>query len=120
MTPAVPPLPTSWYLPFQPVVGSHTSNCTEGLVTPTTRQIGNAIVPTGFGLAPAGSSCARVIVVSGSASAAGDAQLIGFAPDAAPAPSAPAIATARPIVCFMVSPHSLDRTCWTTAATTLV
>src|SRR6266851_8020830 len=64
MTPAVPPLPTIWNLPFQPVLGIHTSNCTAGLVTPTTRQIGNGSVPTGFGLAPAGRSSASVIVVS--------------------------------------------------------
>src|SRR4051812_48403794 len=94
MTPAVPPLPTSWNLPFQPCVGSHTSNCTAGLVTPTTRQIGSATVPTGFGLAPAGSSCARLIVVSGSASAASAAQVFGCAADAAPAASARATAAA--------------------------
>src|SRR3954466_5188431 len=79
MTPAVPPLPTSWNLPFQPCVGNHTSNCTAGLVTPTTRQIGSATVPTGFGLAPAGSACASVMVVPGSASLARAAQLIGAA-----------------------------------------
>src|SRR5882762_1283611 len=70
MTPAVPPLPTIWNLPFQPVLGIHTSNCTAGLVTPTTRQIGTGSVPTGFGLAPAGRSSASVIVVSGMLTAA--------------------------------------------------
>src|SRR6266702_1789903 len=63
MTPAVPPLPTIWNLPFQPSLGIHTSNCTAGLVTPTTRQIGAAIVPTGFGFTPAGSISVSVIVV---------------------------------------------------------
>src|SRR2546426_3323597 len=71
MTPAVPPLPTSWNFPFQLVpVGIHTSNCTAGLVTPTTRQIGTGSVPTGLGLAPAGRSSASVIVVSGMLTAA--------------------------------------------------
>src|SRR5258708_1000523 len=70
MTPAVPPLPTIWNLPFQPVLGIHTSNCTAGLVTPTTRQIGTGSVPTGFGLAPAGRSSASVIIVSGMLTAA--------------------------------------------------
>src|SRR3954471_13669498 len=99
MTPAVPPLPTSWNLPFQPCVGNHTSNCTAGFVTPTTRQIGSATVPTGFGLAPAGSSCARLIAVSGSASAASAAQLCGLAADAAPAPSARAMVATASVAC---------------------
>src|SRR5436190_2464457 len=93
MTPAVPPLPTSWNFPFQLVpVGIHTSNCTAGLVTPTTRQIGSATVPTGLGFAPAGSAVALVMVVSGSASAARAAQVIGCAADAAPAQNAKATA----------------------------
>src|SRR2546426_8048853 len=70
MTPAVPPLPTIWNFPFQPVLGIHTSNCTAGKVTPTTRQIGTGSVPTGFGFAPAGRSSASVIVVSGMLTAA--------------------------------------------------
>ena len=71
MTPAVPPLPTSWNFPFQLVpVGIHTSNCTAGLVTPTTRQIGTGSVPRGLGLRPAGRSSASVIVVSGMLTAA--------------------------------------------------
>src|SRR6267143_4355089 len=80
MTPAVPPLPTIWNLPFQPVLGIHTSNCTAGFVTPTTRQIGTGSVPTGFGLAPAGRSSASVIVVSGMLTAAlRSAHAIGWA-----------------------------------------
>src|SRR5438093_3365339 len=71
MTPAVPPLPTSWNFPFQLVpVGIHTSNCTAGLVTPTTRQIGTGSVPNGLGLRRAGRSSASVIVVSGMLTAA--------------------------------------------------
>src|SRR3954464_3794049 len=108
MTPAVPPLPTSWNLPFQPCVGSHTSNCTAGLVTPTTRQIGSATVPTGFGLAPAGSSCARLIAVSGSASAASAAQLCGLAAEAAPAPSARAIAATASVACDFMCLSSIN------------
>src|SRR5882762_11635846 len=52
MTPAVPPLPTIWNLPFQPSLGIQTSNCTAGLVTPATRQIGTGSVPTGAGFSP--------------------------------------------------------------------
>jgi hypothetical protein len=61
----VPPLPTIWNLPFQPVLGIHTSNLTAGFVTPTTRQIATGIVPTGAGFAPAGRSSASVMAVSG-------------------------------------------------------
>src|SRR5258708_8944138 len=70
MTAAVPPLATIWNLAFQPVLGIHTSNCTAGLVTPTTRQIGTGSVPTGFGLAPAVRSSGSGIVVSGMLTAA--------------------------------------------------
>ena len=38
MTPAMPPLPTPLYLPFQLSSGSHTSKFTAGEVTPTIRQ----------------------------------------------------------------------------------
>src|SRR5262245_29223721 len=69
MTPAVPPFPTSWNLRFQPSVGIQTSNLTDGAVTPTTRQMGTGSVPTGAGLAPAGSSSVSVMVVSGMSSA---------------------------------------------------
>src|SRR5712691_7652797 len=80
MTPAVPPLPTIWNLPFQPSLGIQTSNCTAGLVTPTTRQIGTGMVPTGAGFAPAGRSSARVIVVSAMLSLVlRSAQAMGFA-----------------------------------------
>src|SRR5216683_1897081 len=63
MTPAVPPLPTIWNLPFQPSLGIQTSKRTAGVVTPTTRHIGSAIVPIGDALAPVGRSSASVIVV---------------------------------------------------------
>src|SRR5258708_40108062 len=79
MTPAVPPLPTIWNFPFQPLLGIHTSNCTAGLVTPTTRQIATGNVPTGFGLAPAGRGSASVIVVSGITAALRSAHAIGWA-----------------------------------------
>src|ERR1700694_803435 len=93
MTPAVPPLPTIWNFPFQPVpVGIHTSNRTAGLVTPTTRQIGTGsartgaglapagIVAPGAGLAPAGATPAGVMVVSGMLTAAlRSAHAIGWA-----------------------------------------
>src|ERR671931_1130594 len=107
MTPAVPPLPTSWNLPFQPEVGSQTSNFTAGLVTPTTRQIGSATVPTGVGFAPAGSSCAKLMVVSGSASLAMSAQLVGAA-TAADISSAPMTATASVVFCFIFLPYLLS------------
>src|SRR6266851_221395 len=70
MTPAVPPLPTIWNLPFQPSLGIQTSKRTAGVVTPTTRHIGSAIVPIGDALAPVGRSSASVIVVSGMLTAA--------------------------------------------------
>src|SRR5882762_7190876 len=96
MTPAVPPLPTIWNLPFQPSLGIHTSNCTAGLVTPTTRQIGAAIVPTGFGFTPAGSISVRVIVVSAMLSLVlRSAQAMGFAASDGIATSAPDTATAE-------------------------
>src|SRR6266487_1874574 len=91
MTPAVPPLPTIWNLPFQPSLGIQTSNCTAGLVTPTTRQIGTGMVPTGAGFAPAGRSSARVIVVSAMLSLVlRSAQAMGFAASAGVATSASA------------------------------
>src|SRR5882762_192755 len=90
MTPAVPPLPTIWNLPFQPSLGIQTSNCTAGLVTPVTRQIGNGMVPTGAGFAPAGRSSARVIVVSAMLTLVlRSAQAMGFAASAGGATSAP-------------------------------
>src|SRR6266852_9958502 len=96
MTPAVPPLPTIWNLPFQPSLGIQTSNCTAGLVTPTTRQIGTGMVPTGAGFAPAGRSSARVIVVSAMLSLVlRSAQAMGFAASADVATSAPDTAIAE-------------------------
>src|ERR1700741_2688125 len=78
MTPAVPPLPTSWNLSFQVSVGSHTSKRTAGLVTPTRRQTAAAIVPTGAGFAPAGRSWASSMVVSLRRSFVRSAQATGF------------------------------------------
>src|SRR5438477_12808804 len=96
MTPAVPPLPTIWNLPFQPSLGIHTSNWTAGVVTPTTRQIGAAIVPTGFGFTPAGSISVSVIVVSAMLSLVlRSAQAMGFAASDGIATSAPDTATAE-------------------------
>src|SRR5258707_8180919 len=96
MTRAVPPLPTIWNLPFQPSLGIHTSNRTAGVVTPTTRQIGTAIVPTGFGFTPAGSISVSVIVVSAMLSLVlRSAQAMGFAASAGIATSAPETAMAE-------------------------
>src|SRR5437899_12523548 len=96
MTPAVPPLPTIWNLPFQPSLGIHTSNCTAGVVTPTTRQIGAAIVPTGFGFTPAGSISVSVIVVSAMLSLVlRSEQAMGFAASDGVATSAPDTAMAE-------------------------
>src|SRR3989442_421636 len=96
MTPAVPPLPTIWNLPFQPSLGIQTSNCTAGLVTPATRQIGTGSVPTGAGFAPAGSISVSVIVVSAMLSLVlRSAQAMGFAASTGIATSAPDTATAE-------------------------
>src|SRR5437899_11073333 len=96
MTPAVPPLPTIWNLPFQPSLGIQTSNRTAGLVTPTTRQIGTGMVPTGAGFAPAARSSARVIVVSAMLRLVlRSAQATGFAASAGIATSAPDTAMAE-------------------------
>src|SRR2546430_14077278 len=104
MTPAVPPLPTIWNLPFQPSLGIHTSNWTAGVVTPTTRQIGAAIVPTGFGFAPAGSISVSVIVVSAMLSLVlRSAQAMGFAASAGVAASAPAASNSA-FRSFMIAP----------------
>src|SRR5258706_1307523 len=104
MTPAVPPLPTIWNLPFQPSLGIHTSNCTAGLVTPTTRQIGTAIVPTGFGFTPAGSISVGVIVVSAMLSLVlRSAQPMGFAAIVDLATIAPA-ASQRAFCSFLITP----------------
>src|SRR5258708_2134352 len=104
MTPAVPPLPTIWNLPFQPSLGIHTSNRTAGVVTPTTRQIGTAIVPTGFGFTPAGSISVSVIVVSAMLSLVlRSAQAMGFAASDGIATSAPAASNSA-LCSFMIAP----------------
>src|SRR5215831_16861427 len=77
MLPAKPPLPTPWYLPFQPATGIHTSilmsESLAGLISAVTRQRAGASLNTaGFGAglgssnAPAATTCADVMVVSGS------------------------------------------------------
>src|SRR5229473_1208908 len=84
MTPAQPPLPTPWNLPFQPLAGSHTSTLISesdvGLMVAATRQKSASSL---YGLAalvpasrspggenwPAGTTWAIVMVVSLSVSA---------------------------------------------------
>src|SRR6516162_8348753 len=75
MLPAKPPFPTPWYLPFHPVVGIHTSilmsESGAGLISAMTRQkSGNCLTSGRVGAAkvPAATTCAEVIVVSGSLS----------------------------------------------------
>src|SRR5713226_9542306 len=86
MTPAQPPLPTAWNLPFQPPAGSQTSTLiSESLIgfnVAATRQNANSVLnaraaagaevaaPAGAGgvKAPAETVCASVIVVFGSVS----------------------------------------------------
>src|SRR6185503_3648620 len=82
MLPARPPLPTPWNLPFQVSVGSQTSNWIFGATVPATRQIAVGMVPTGFGLTPAGRVCASVMVVSGSDRLSKSSQCTGFAANA--------------------------------------
>src|SRR5690349_12902624 len=85
MTPAQPPLPTPWNLPFQELAGSHTSTLMSesdvGLIVTATRQKSGRSL---YGLAPrpaaccapggrnwpAGTTCAIVTVVSFNLSAA--------------------------------------------------
>src|SRR5882724_5352716 len=62
--PARPPLPTAWNFPFQSTVGIQTSKRIAGVMTPLTRQIGRAMLPTGDGFEPAGSDSTSVMVVS--------------------------------------------------------
>src|SRR5215510_6499137 len=63
--PARPPLPTAWNFPFQSTVGIQTSNRIAGVMTPLTRQIGRAMLPTGAGFWPAGRDSTSMMVVSG-------------------------------------------------------
>src|ERR687898_559916 len=63
--PARPPLPTAWNFPFQSAVGIQTSNKFAGAITPLTRQIGKAMLPTGDEFWPACSDSTSVMVVSG-------------------------------------------------------
>src|SRR5215468_5703753 len=63
--PASPPLPTAWNFPFQSTVGIQTSKRIAGAMTPLTRQIGSAILPTGDGFGPAGKDSTSMMVVSG-------------------------------------------------------
>src|SRR5215468_3208269 len=63
--PARPPLPTAWNFPFQSAVGIHTSKRIAGAMTPLTRQMGRARLPTGDGFGPAGSDSTSMMVVSG-------------------------------------------------------
>src|SRR5437773_10537542 len=82
MTPAQPPLPTAWNLPFQPPAGSQTSTLISessvGFTVAATRQNGNRVLNrraagggeapavAGGGRAPAEMVGARVIVGVGS------------------------------------------------------
>src|SRR5579862_3862897 len=83
MTPAQPPLPTAWNLPFQPLVGSQTSTLISeslvGLMVAATRQnsgrspkgfVPSRLACPSFGTEswPAGTTRAIVMVVSGNAS----------------------------------------------------
>src|ERR1700680_3040673 len=75
-----PPLPTSWNLPFQPDICSHVSDLMsesgEGLMVNSTRQnAGRSAKPSAAPAAlvggwkcPAGTTCAEVMVASGSLS----------------------------------------------------
>ena len=65
MDPARPPLPRAWNFPFQSAVGIQTSNRFAGAITPLTRHIGKAMLPTGAEFVPAGSDSTSVMVVSG-------------------------------------------------------
>jgi hypothetical protein len=62
--PARPPLPTAWNFPFQSTVGIQTSKRIAGVMTPLTRQMGRAMLPTGDGFGPAGRDSTSVMVVS--------------------------------------------------------
>jgi len=63
--PAKPPLPTPWNFPFQSSVGIQISKRFAGAMTPLTRQIGRAMLPTGDKFGAAGSDSTSVMVVSG-------------------------------------------------------
>src|SRR5579871_1944990 len=82
MTPAYPPFPSPWNLPFQPAAGIHTSNRISesgaGLMAPATRQnagrLLNFFAPAGV-KSPAGTLSAVVMVVAGSETLLSAAQL---------------------------------------------
>src|SRR6185503_10926157 len=80
MTPAQPPLPTAWNLPFHPLAGSHTSTLMSeslvGVSVAATRQNSGrplygfgprAAAPPGGANCPAGTSWASVTLASLSA-----------------------------------------------------
>jgi len=75
--PARPPLPTAWNFPFQSTVGIQTSKRIAGVITPLTRQMGSAILPTGDGFEPAGRDSTSMMVVSGKLRAAKVARVQG-------------------------------------------
>src|SRR6266545_3597698 len=114
MTPAQPPLPTAWNLPFQPLPGSQTSTLIseslEGVSVADTRQnsgrfwYGLAPAPDrspGVENVPAGTSCAAVMVVSFKASFA---RLSQGAANAGTADSHASIRTAQVIVDVFIAP----------------
>src|SRR5215467_511805 len=78
MLPANPPLPTPSYLPFHPEAGiqisSLMSDSFAGLISAATRQNAGSSLnaagcgPAGASNAPAATTCAEVMVVSGSLS----------------------------------------------------
>src|ERR671936_2784123 len=70
MTPAAPPLPTNWNLPFQSAAGSQTSKRIAGATVPSTRQnagtVKGVVLPGGVN-GPAGTAVTAVMLVSGRA-----------------------------------------------------
>src|SRR5215469_14700992 len=76
MLPANPPLPTPSYFPFHPEAGIQTSSLMSdsfaGLISATTRQNAGSSLnaagcgPAGASNAPAATTCAELMVVSGS------------------------------------------------------
>jgi len=68
MLPVHPPLPTAWSFPFHPETGNHTSILISelfvGVTVAVTRQNAGKSWATSRAGDPAGTACARVIVVS--------------------------------------------------------
>src|SRR5687768_5348246 len=110
MLPAQPPSPADRNLRFQALVGIHTSKLMleslVGLMMPATRHAAVSIggVAPGGSNAPAGTTAATVMVVSGNCNEASASQAIGAASALDAATAANGSAASKALLDFMRSP----------------